>query len=75
MSEMDEGVAYECGSGTSIFVYQSEGAGTSKATYAAWEVEDLETEMARLRQNGVMFEDYGPDGAQDRERRYDEQRR
>jgi catechol 2,3-dioxygenase-like lactoylglutathione lyase family enzyme len=52
------GVMYECGGGTKIFVYQSAGAGTSQATYASFDVADLESEMADLKAKGVAFEEY-----------------
>jgi predicted enzyme related to lactoylglutathione lyase len=60
--EMDDGVMYDCGGGTGLILYESGGAGTSQATYAAWEVDDLAAEMARLREQGVTFEDYDMPG-------------
>jgi catechol 2,3-dioxygenase-like lactoylglutathione lyase family enzyme len=56
------GLVYECGQGTTFFMYQSSGAGTSKANQAFWVVEDLETEMRDLRAKGVKFEDYDMPG-------------
>jgi predicted enzyme related to lactoylglutathione lyase len=52
------GVIYECGSGTWFFMYKSEGAGTSKANYAFWDVKDVEAEVAELKARGVVFEEY-----------------
>ena len=52
------GVVYECGAGSWIFLYQSSGAGTSQASQAFWQVQDLESEVATLRARGVVFEDY-----------------
>jgi catechol 2,3-dioxygenase-like lactoylglutathione lyase family enzyme len=52
------GLLYECGEATTFFMYRSAGAGTSKASQAAWTVEELEVEMAELRAKGVKFEDY-----------------
>ena len=52
------GLVYECGQGSRFFMYQSPGAGTSKANQAFWAVDDLEAEMAALRAKGVRFEEY-----------------
>jgi predicted enzyme related to lactoylglutathione lyase len=56
--EVAGGVVYECGNRSWIFLYPSAGAGTSKASQAFWQVEDLEAEVAELRGRGVIFEDY-----------------
>src|SRR5687767_8955124 len=56
--EIAGGVVYQCGSGSWIFLYQSVGAGTSKASQAFWQVEDVEAEVAALRAKGVVFEEY-----------------
>ena len=56
------GVIYECGRGTSVFMYPSAGAGTSKASYAFWTVDDVEAEVADLKARGVMFEEYNMPG-------------
>jgi catechol 2,3-dioxygenase-like lactoylglutathione lyase family enzyme len=52
------GVTFGCGQGTALFVYPSEFAGTNKATAAAFRVDDLDAVMSRLRERGVVFEDY-----------------
>jgi predicted enzyme related to lactoylglutathione lyase len=52
------GVVYECGGGSWIFLYQSAGAGTSKASQAFWQVDDVEAEVAELKSRGVVFETY-----------------
>jgi len=45
--------------GTSGFsIYEAGSAGTAKNTVAAWNVPDVEAEVARLRARGVVFEDY-----------------
>jgi catechol 2,3-dioxygenase-like lactoylglutathione lyase family enzyme len=62
LKSSSEGTVYESGSGTNLFLYPSAGAGTSQATYAAWEVDDLEAEMKTLRDKGVKFEDYDMPG-------------
>lgn len=51
------GVFYTSGQG-GIFVYQSETAGTNKATYAAWMVDDVEAVVKELKEKGVNFEQY-----------------
>ena len=53
-----EGVtAYDSG-GTKFFVYQSEYAGTNKATAATWVVDDVDGTVKTLRGRGVDFEHY-----------------
>ncbi len=49
------GVIYECGQ-TKSFMYPS--AGTSRASYAFWTVDDVEAEVAELKSRGVVFEEY-----------------
>ena len=50
-------LTYRSGSGT-MLVYESEYAGTNKATAATWEVGDVEREVKVLRDRGVSFEHY-----------------
>jgi predicted enzyme related to lactoylglutathione lyase len=52
------GVVYEFGKGTACFLYETENAGTSKASQAFWQVEAIEREVAELEKRGVKFEDY-----------------
>ena len=56
--EIAGGVVYECGKSSWIFLYQSIGAGTSKASQAFWQVADVEAEVGALRARGVVFEEY-----------------
>lgn len=56
--EIAGGVVYECGKGSWIFLYQSDGAGTSRASQAFWQVQDVEAEVTALRAKGVAFEEY-----------------
>ena len=56
------GVGYKCGGGK-LFVYQSDTAGTNKATSASWEVHDIEAVVAELKAKGVTFETYDIPGA------------
>ena len=60
--ESPAGVIYECGNGTSFFMYRSAGAGTSKASYAFWEVKDVKATVAELKGRGVVFEEYDMPG-------------
>ena len=56
--EIAGGVVYEFGKGTACFLYPTENAGTSKASQAFWQVDDIEREVAELRKRGVRFEEY-----------------
>src|SRR5213594_199048 len=55
------GVIYECG-GTEVFMYPTTNAGTSKASQAFWQVENVEAEVAELKARGVVFEEYDMPG-------------
>jgi len=59
---VENGVIYECGNGSIVFMYESGGAGTSKASVAYWNVPDVEAEVAALRERGVVFEEYDMPG-------------
>jgi catechol 2,3-dioxygenase-like lactoylglutathione lyase family enzyme len=56
------GVVYECGKGSSVFMYPSAGAGTSSASAAFWSVNDVAAEVADLKARGVIFEEYDTPG-------------
>jgi catechol 2,3-dioxygenase-like lactoylglutathione lyase family enzyme len=56
--EVAGGVVYEFGHGTACFLYPTPNAGTSKASQAFWQVEDIRREVDDLRQRGVKFEEY-----------------
>ncbi len=59
ISPKDDGHVSIYASGPSkVAVYLSEYAGTSRATAASWEVEDVEGEVEALRTRGVTFERY-----------------
>ena len=60
--EIAGGVAYEFGKGTGCFLYPTPNAGTSKASQAFWQVEDVEREVRELKARGVKFEDYDMPG-------------
>ena len=53
-----DGVLYEFGKGTACFLYPTPNAGTSRASQAFWQVEDIEREVAELKTRGVKFEEY-----------------
>jgi predicted enzyme related to lactoylglutathione lyase len=52
------GVTYEFANRTACFLYPTPNAGTSKASQAFWQVEDIEKEVAELMARGVKFEKY-----------------
>jgi predicted enzyme related to lactoylglutathione lyase len=56
--EIAGGVVYEFGKGTAAFLYPTPNAGTSRASQAFWQVDDIEREVAELKRRGVKFEDY-----------------
>lgn len=54
-----EGVRYEAGDGTGLFVYPSpEHAGKSTATLVGWVVDDIEKVVDELTSRGVTIEQY-----------------
>jgi predicted enzyme related to lactoylglutathione lyase len=56
--EIEGGVVYEFGRGTACFLYPTPNAGTSKASQAFWQVDDIEREVTELKSRGVKFEEY-----------------
>jgi catechol 2,3-dioxygenase-like lactoylglutathione lyase family enzyme len=60
--EIAGGVHYECEGGTGAFLYPTPNAGTSQASQAFWQVEDVEREVAELEARGVTFEEYDMPG-------------
>jgi predicted enzyme related to lactoylglutathione lyase len=52
------GVVYEFGDNTACFLYATPNAGTSRASQAFWQVEDVAREVAELKSRGVQFERY-----------------
>ena len=59
--EPENNVTYLCGGGTVVHVFTTPHAGTSRATVAGWEVDDIERIVDELTADGVVFEQY--DGA------------
>ncbi len=56
------GVVYEFAANTACFMYPTPNAGSSRASQAYWQVEDVEREVAELRRRGVEFEEYDSPG-------------
>ena len=60
--ELNGGIVYKFGEHTACFLYPTPNAGTSQASQAFWEVDDIEREVAELRSRGVEFEEYDVPG-------------
>jgi predicted enzyme related to lactoylglutathione lyase len=60
--EVAGGVIYEFGEHTACFLYPTPNAGTSKASQAFFQVQDIEREVADLKARGVIFEEYDAPG-------------
>lgn len=57
--EEDEGnLIYTVGSGTRFEIYETSNAGTAANTQMCFLTDSFETDMARMRERGVTFEDY-----------------
>jgi len=56
--EIKGGVVYEFAGGTACFLYPTPNAGTSRASQAFWQVEDVDREIEELKARGVEFERY-----------------
>jgi catechol 2,3-dioxygenase-like lactoylglutathione lyase family enzyme len=52
------GVVYEFAQGTACFLYPTPNAGSSKASQAFWQVDNIEREVGELKKRGVEFEEY-----------------
>ncbi len=61
-SEQAGGVTYKFANGTACFLYPTPNAGTSKASQAFWQVEDVDREIEELKARGVVFENYDMPG-------------
>jgi catechol 2,3-dioxygenase-like lactoylglutathione lyase family enzyme len=60
-TEEDQAVAYKSGK-SQLLVYQSQFAGTNKATAATWMVDDVESLAKDLKGKGIAFEHYDMPG-------------
>ena len=56
--EVAGGVVYSFKDQTACFLYPTPNAGTSLASQAFWQVEDVDREVSELKARGVAFEDY-----------------
>jgi len=65
--EIAGGVVYESAGGTACFLYPTPNAGTSTASQAFWQVDDVDREIEELTARGVVFENY-PDMPGERSR-------
>ena len=55
---LTQGWVYAFADGTEAFLYPTPNAGTSKASQAFWQVDDVDAEIAELKSRGVVFETY-----------------
>ncbi|MGZ5785307.1 MAG: VOC family protein [Ramlibacter sp.] len=53
---------YEFAGGTACFLYKSPNAGTSQASQAFWDVDDVDRLIEQLKAKGIEFEDYDVPG-------------
>jgi hypothetical protein len=60
-TEGDQAVTYQSGK-SQLLVYQSQFAGTNKATAATWMVKDVEGLVKELKAKGITFEHYDMPG-------------
>ena len=60
--EVAGGVIYAFKDKTACFLYPTPNAGTSLASQAFWQVEDVEREVSELKARGVVFEEYDVPG-------------
>lgn len=56
------GVVYEFAGGTACFLYPTPNAGTSQASQAFWQVDDVDRLIVALKARGVVFEEYDMPG-------------
>jgi predicted enzyme related to lactoylglutathione lyase len=56
------GVVYEFAGNTACYLYPTPNAGTSQASQAFWQVDDVEREVTELKARGVTFEEYDVPG-------------
>jgi len=56
--EIAGGVVYESAGRTACFLDATPNAGTSKASQAFWQVDDVDREIEELKSRGVVFENY-----------------
>jgi catechol 2,3-dioxygenase-like lactoylglutathione lyase family enzyme len=57
VEERPEGAIYECG-GNTFLLFPSSGKASGDHTQMGWDVPDIDATVAKLRENGVQFEEY-----------------
>lgn len=55
--QLSQEIVYQSGA-SDLTVAQSPSAGTNQATAATWEVDDLDSVVTGLKDNGIVFEQY-----------------
>ncbi len=60
--EQGGALIYKTDGGTTFMLYETEYAGQAGHTIAQWHVDDIEAEVADLKQKGVVFEEYDMPG-------------
>jgi catechol-2,3-dioxygenase len=60
--EREGELRYRTPGGAAVLVYQTENAGTARNTALLWLTDDIVGEVARLREAGVVFEEYDQPG-------------
>jgi len=61
--QVSEGLlTYHVSPESAFEIYETSNAGTAKNTQMIWMTDDLDAEMSRLRDHGVVFEDYDMPG-------------
>ncbi len=58
LEELPEGLLYECADGSRFLLYITAGVPASDHTQLAFVASDLESEVADLKSDGVVFEEY-----------------
>jgi len=56
-AELPGGIFYKCGN-SRLLLFPSMGKASGSHTQAGWQVADIEAEARRLKENGVVFEEY-----------------
>ena len=57
-SEQHDGMLVYTNGATTFEVYETDNAGSAKNTQMVWMTDDLDAEMARMREAGVVFEEF-----------------
>ncbi|TXN28957.1 VOC family protein [Lacisediminihabitans profunda] len=60
--EVDGVLVYRPDSGAQFELYETANAGTAQNTQMGWMTDDLDSEMATMREHGIVFEEYDVPG-------------